>query len=92
MFNKLKQFQDLKNQAKQMQNSLAQETISYSNHGINIVMNGNMEIIELTIEENTNSEKLAENLKNTLNSALKKAQKSMAQKMQAMGGLSNFGL
>ena len=47
MFNKLKQFKDLRSQAKQMQNALAQESIIHENKGVKITINGNMEIIEL---------------------------------------------
>jgi DNA-binding protein YbaB len=92
MFNKLKQFKDLRSQAKQMQNALAQEIIIVENNGVKVELNGNMEIISLIINDNLNKEQLEKIIKNTINEALQKAQKTMAKKIQDMGGLGNFGL
>jgi len=36
MFNKLKQFKDLRNQAKTLQNALAQESVEYEKSGVKI--------------------------------------------------------
>ena len=48
MFNKLKALKDLRSQAKTMQNALAGETITVEKGGVKLVMNGNMEVTELT--------------------------------------------
>lgn len=90
MFNKLKQFKDLKNQAKTLQNALAQETVEYERGGIKIVMNGNMEITSLTIGSEISSEKLPTILTETVNETIKRAQKVMAKKVQEMGGIQGF--
>ncbi len=92
MFSKLKQFKDLRSQAKIMQNALAEEKIQLEHKGINIELNGNMEIIAIKIDENLDRDKIAENMRDAVNNAIKKAQKIMAQKMQEMGGLGNLGL
>jgi len=90
MFNKLKQVKDLRSQAKTLQNALADETISLEKNGISITLNGNMEITNISIAEEQSNDKLENNLKITINDALKKAQRLMAEKMQSMGGLPNF--
>lgn len=86
MFNKLKHLKDLRGQAKDMQNSLAQETITIEKSGVKIVMNGNMEVTSLTINEEISKDSLEGILKENFNEAVKKTQRLMAQKMQEMGG------
>lgn len=87
MFNKLKQFKDLRDKAKTMQNALAQETITQEKNGVTISLNGNLEIIKVSLAEGLSKSAQEEALKSCLNEAIKKAQKLMAQKLQAMGGL-----
>jgi len=87
MFNKLKQFKDLRSQAKTMQNALAQETITEERNGVKVVLNGNMEVLELKLNENLNNNSQEETLKTCFNDALKRAQRIMAKKLQDMGGI-----
>jgi len=87
MFNKLKQFKDLRSQAKVMQSALAQETITEEKNGVKVVLNGNMEIIELVLNESLAKNSQEEILKNCFNDALKRAQRLMAKKLQDMGGI-----
>ncbi len=94
MFNKLKQFKDLRDQAKKMQNTLAQESAT-GNGGwgkVKITMNGNMEITALEIDDEImgNKEKLKDAIKHAHKDAMKSVQKIMAKKMQEMGGFGNF--
>ncbi len=86
MFSKLKQFRDLRSQAKTMQGVLAEETISEEKNGVKIVLNGNMELISLTLNENLSKSSQEETLKNCFNDAVKRAQRMMAKKLQDMGG------
>lgn len=90
MFNKLKQFKDLRNQAKTMQSALAEEKITVEKDGISLTINGNFEITEFTIKENLAKEKQEKIIKDIFNDAIKKVQKVMARKMQEMGGLSGL--
>ncbi len=90
MFNKLKHLKDLRSQAKVMQNSLAQETVTVEKAGITVLMNGNMEITKITINEDMAKESLEGMLSDCLNEAIKKTQRLMAQKMQEMGGIPKF--
>lgn len=86
MFNKLKQFRDLRSQAKTMQDMLAQETITEEKNGVRIVLNGNMEVVSLTLNGELAKNSQEETLKHCFNDALKRAQRLMAKKMQEMGG------
>lgn len=88
MFEKLKQIKDLRAQAKTMQNALSGEAASVEKNGVKVTINGNLEITELTIAEGAG----AATVKDATNEAIKKVQKIIAQKMQDMGGLKNFGL
>lgn len=93
MFNKLKQFKDLRNQAKTLQNALALESAEYEKGGVKITMNGNMEITKLSINEETRKNKLESVLTEAINETIKRAQKLMAKKVREMGGIngmSNF--
>lgn len=87
MFNKLKHLKDLRNQAKTMQNALAQENINIDKGGITITMNGNLEISNITIAKDMSTEAIEKAMVNAINEAIKKAQRVMATKMQEMGGI-----
>ena len=90
MFNKLKQFRDLRNQAKTLQNALAGESVEYEKNGIKAVMNGNMEITKLTINAEIAKDKLENTLAEVINETIKRAQKIMAKKVQEMGGINGM--
>jgi len=87
MFNKLKHLKDLRNTAKQMQNALANESVTIQRGGVQVSMNGNMEITKIIINEDLAKESLEGVLADCVNEAIKKTQRIMAQKMQEMGGL-----
>jgi len=87
MFNKLKQFRDLRSQAKTMQNALAEEKVTEERNGVKIILNGNMEILELNINPELSKEEQEKALKTCFNDALKRAQRLMAKKLQDMGGM-----
>ncbi len=91
MFSKLKQFKELRDQAKTMQSALSQETISEEKNGVKVSLNGNLEIIEVSLNESLNKSSQEEALKSCLNNAIKKAQKIMAKKLQDMGGFPGLG-
>ncbi|MFA5163498.1 MAG: YbaB/EbfC family nucleoid-associated protein [Patescibacteria group bacterium] len=87
MFSKLKQFKDLRSQAKTMQNALAEENIVIEKNGTKVSLNGNLEISQVSLNENLSKNSQEEILKDCLNEAIKKAQRLMAKKLQEMGGL-----
>ena len=96
MFNKLKQFKDLRDQAKTMQSELAKETVTIKEAGDNVVltMDGNLNMTALAIDDSlmtpANKEKLQKAIKDAHEKALKKMQRTMAMKMKDMGGLPNI--
>ncbi len=91
MFNKLKQFKDLRDQAKQIKDVLGQESAQgEADWGkVKIKINGNQEILNVEIDPELltaeNKEKLESAIKEATNDALKKVQRIMAQKMQESG-------
>jgi len=91
MFSKLKQFKDLRSQAKTMQDALGQETVTVEKKGVKIIMDGNMEIKEISTPEGLKKESLDGILKEAINEAIKKTQRLMAKKMQEMGGFPGLG-
>lgn len=95
IFSKLKQYKDLRDQAKTMQSALAEETVHTDGSGgkIHVIMDGNQQITGLDIDAEMlqpgKKEELQKSLKDTINSAVKKAQMAMAKKAKEMG---NFNL
>jgi len=96
MFNKLKQFKDLRSQAKTLQSALSEESVEVEKHGVKIIMNGNQEITSVNVSPdllNPNKKQNIENaIKDANKSAIEKTKRVMAQKIQSMGGLDQFGL
>jgi len=96
MFNKLKQFRDLRSQAKTLQNALKEEKVEIEKSGIKIVMDGNQEILSLEIDPGLLSPERKRDLENRLreagNTAIEKTKRVMAEKMQKMGGFESLGL
>ncbi len=93
MFNKLKQFKDLRDKAKELQDVLGKESVTTTAAGntISLTMNGNLEITDLTIDDTLltadKKAKLIDGVKEAHKDALKKMQRTMALKMRDMGGL-----
>lgn len=87
MFSKLKQFKDLRSQAKTMQSALAQETVTEEKNGVKVVLNGNMEVLEIKLNGELAKNVQEDAVKDCFNEALKRAQRLMAKKLQEMGGI-----
>lgn len=92
MFNKLKQFKEMRDKAKNIQNTLAEEKIEAESRGIKILMDGNQKVLSLTIPPQLTAQEIQNIMPGLINDAIKKAQKAMVQKMQNTGQLGNFGL
>jgi DNA-binding YbaB/EbfC family protein len=94
MFNKLKQFNDLKKQANTLKSALAEETIDVENAGVKLIMDGNQEIKSLDIKEEFLSKdkkrELEKYIQEAIAEAIKKIQRKMAMKMQQMGGFDSL--
>jgi DNA-binding protein YbaB len=76
MFNKLKQFKDMREQAKNLQNELSKESISASSSGVNLTLDGNLAMTQLSIGIEMMSpdkqKKLEDAIKDAYSDALKK--------------------
>ena len=98
MFENTQQFKDLRDKAKDLQSKLATETVQGSGAWgkVQITMDGNQTINEVTIDEAllqvSEKKKLEAGVKEALNDALKKAQRKMMEKMKEVGGLNLPGL
>lgn len=98
IFSKLKQFKDMRSQAKSLQNLLAAETVHADAKGgkIQLVMDGNQKISILDIDplllSPDKKKEVEEGVKEAIENATKKVQKVMAEKLQASGmSLPTFG-
>lgn len=91
MFSKLKQYKDLRSQAKTMQDALSEESVTIEKKGVKITMDGNMKVKSVKIEEAVDKKTIEEASMECFNEAVKKTQKIMAQKMQEMGGFPGMG-
>ena len=96
MFNKLKQFKDIRDQAKELQKQLEKEviTVSSGNGKVKLTMDGTMAVKDIDIDNEFLSpdkkEKLQDAIKEAHKEAMKKMQRIMAMKMKDMGGLPNI--
>lgn len=93
MFTKLKQFKDMRSQAKQWQNTMGQESVTTEAAfgKVKLTLNGNLEMTDLQIDPELLSpdkkEKLQTAIKDAHNDAIKKIQRIMAMKIKEQGGL-----
>ena len=89
MFNKLKQIKDIRNQAKDLQNQLAEVMVVGKGAGGKVMatIDGNQKMQAIKIDEDLEREKIEAGVKDAYNDASKKLQKEIATKMKDMGGL-----
>lgn len=92
MLGKLKQFKDLRDQGKKIQDALSGESVTVRTFGDKVVltMDGNLRISALAIDPEVltpdKKSKLEDAIKEAHADALKKMQRVIAGKMQEMGG------
>lgn len=82
MLDKFKQMRELQN----LQKELQKETAEAEKQGVRVVVNGRMEIVEINLNSELETQKQEQILVDVTNEAMKKVQKMAAQKMQGMGG------
>jgi DNA-binding protein YbaB len=85
MFDQLKQLKQLKD----IQDQLKKERVEIEKNGVTVVMNGKMEIEDITLNPELGIEQQERAVKDCVNDAVRKIQTNLAQKMSKMG---NFGL
>ena len=97
MFNKLKQFKDLRDQAKVFQQKLAEESITVESNWskLKLTIDGNMEVKLLSIDPSLltaeNKTSLEKDLAKLFSDGVKKVQRAVAEKMQKEGKLPDLG-
>jgi DNA-binding YbaB/EbfC family protein len=91
MFNKLKQFKDIRDKAKTIQAALANEKAEgQAGWGkVKVVLDGNQHAVSVTIDPSAMEDKtkLEEMLRDAYNDGMQKIQKLMATKLRDIGGL-----
>lgn len=91
MFNKLKQFKDVRDKAKHLQAELGKESTEGSAGWgkVKVTLNGNQQATAVSIDPSVMDDKakLEEMVKDAINDGMKKLQQMMATKMKDMGGL-----
>jgi DNA-binding protein YbaB len=97
MFSKLKQFKDLRDQGKKLQEALGTESVTVRELGDKVILtiDGNLQMTGLAIDPEVltpdKKDKLENAIKNAHSDALKKMQRIIAGKMQEMGGFPGLG-
>ncbi len=88
MFNKLKQFKDMRDQGKQMKAMLDQIIVvgGGASNAVMITMNGSHEVLGVQVEEGKDKTTLERGIKDALTDANKKLQQALVKHMQANGG------
>ncbi|MBT4349540.1 YbaB/EbfC family nucleoid-associated protein [bacterium] len=96
MFNKLKQFNDLRKQANDLKSMMAKESVEVENKAVKIIMDGNQEIKTLDIKPEmlsaNNKSDLEKGIKDAVAECIKKVQRKMAMKMQQSGDFNFPGM
>jgi len=88
MFNKLKQFKDMRDQAKQMKEMLDEVVIvgSGASGNVLITLNGSHEVLGVQIADGMEKAKIESGVKDALTDANRKLQTELMKKMQDLGG------
>jgi DNA-binding YbaB/EbfC family protein len=90
MFNKLKQFKDIRDRAKVIQDALANEKVEGSAAWgkLKVQMDGNQKVFDVSIDPSllTDAKALGNHVKDAVNDAVTKVQKTMATKLKDLGG------
>jgi DNA-binding protein YbaB len=90
MFDQIKQMNQMRQQAKIMQQQLAQIITEEERHGIKVKVNGNQEVLNVELPEDK-SQLSGEAIKKVMNAAIERSKKDAAKQMQGqMGDL--FGM
>jgi len=81
MFENIKKLQELK----KMQETFKQEKVTVEKRGVVVTINGNFEVEEIKLSANVGLDEQQNILKQCLNEAREKIQKTLAQKMMSSG-------
>lgn len=89
MFQKLKQFKEMRDQSKQMKAMLDEIVVVGASSGnvVMITMNGSHEILGVQIADGADKARIEQGIKDSFADANKKLQQELMKKMQEMGGI-----
>ncbi|MCA9397926.1 YbaB/EbfC family nucleoid-associated protein [candidate division WWE3 bacterium] len=87
MFDKIKQLNELRSNYKQLQKELEAEILEVNHKGVDVKLNGNMDILELK-----SNDKDDETIVKAINEASKQMKKVLEKKMRGRMGDLGFGL
>lgn len=91
VFGKLKQIKDMRDQAKKLQGAIGDEKSTAEHDGVSVTVNGSFELTDVQITRDLPREQVARAVAKAGTEAIKRMQKTVAQKIQAMGGLGKLG-
>lgn len=80
-FRQMRELKRMRDEAMKLQKQLAQIQVTESKGNVEVTMTGDMKVVSVTVDEETNND-----IKDAVNKAISEAQKKSAQKMQEMGG------
>ncbi len=80
MWDKLKQAKEMQ----KLQGELQKERFEEERNGVKLVMNGKMELVEVSLNEEISKEEQEKAVKECFNGVIRKVQMAAAQKMQSM--------
>lgn len=88
MFNKLKQFKDMRDQGKQMKAMLDQIIVvgGGASNAVMITMNGSHEVLGVQVQEGADKATLERGIKEAIGDVNHKLQQELIKQMQANGG------
>lgn len=92
MLDQFKHLKDLRRQAKNLQDALAEKTVTVEKDGVILIMDGNQEVTELKINPDLTPTQLENIIPLLLKQANDQIKKIMAETMQAMGELESLGM
>jgi DNA-binding protein YbaB len=89
MFQKLKQFKEMRDQGKQMKEMMDAIVVvgSGARNKIMVTLNGSHEVLGVQIEEGMGKSDMESGVKDAFTDANKKLQQELMKKMQEMGGI-----
>lgn len=89
MFQKLKQFKEMRDQGKQMKEMLDQVVVvgSGASGKVMVTMNGSHEVMGVQIEDGLDKARIETGVKDAITDVNKKLQSELMKKMNEMGGI-----
>ncbi|MFA6533670.1 MAG: YbaB/EbfC family nucleoid-associated protein [Patescibacteria group bacterium] len=92
MLDQFKQLKTLRDQAKALQDALAEKSITVQKNGVSLTLDGNQKVTNLTIPPELTPVELEKIIPTLINDANDKVKRIMAETMQSLGGFNFPGM